>query len=728
MGIRVGLIGNPNSGKTTLFNALTGSHQFVGNWPGVTIEKKSGNYKSQDFQCEVVDLPGIYSLSTISLEEEVTTNFIKNQEMDCIINIVDASNLERNLFLTLQLLDTHIPMVVALNCMDIVEKQLANINTVKLEQALGVKIVPITASKKMGILELMRQVEVLHHIKRITHPMYSEPVEAVISTFQTILDSRFIATRYFEDGEKALSQFAVSPQQKKELAEIKQKAQATFALDFDMVLVDARYTLIESIRKEVLFKPEVSVVSTTEKIDRVLTHRIFGLPLFALIMLAVFYFAFGPLGSWITDGFVYLIEAFFAWIASGVEALGMAEWVSSLINNGFFGGLASVVSFLPQLAILFLFLSLLEDSGYMSRAAFIMDRVLRRFGLSGKSFIPMLLGFGCSVPAMVATRTLDKAEDRKLTTMIIPFMSCGAKAPIYGLFAGALFARGSFLVVFSLYVLGILIALLSAVLFKKTILRNASANYLMELPEYRVPTVKNTLIHTWEKSKGFLIKAGTILLGAFIVIWFFSYFGFVEGGFRLLAEEEIEFSILGQIGKWIQPLLQPIGVLDWRPAVAILTGFVAKESVVGTLGILYGVSGDVIENGQALFPQIQAMFTPVQAYAYMAFALLSAPCIAALAAMKKELLSMKWFLFAFSYEMIVAYGVAFAIYQLGTMSSGGLLTIAFLAIIIGIVITTGIRVFKNKGSTCTTCSGCIVDQSCTRAEKEVQDRKNGTSS
>ena len=723
MSLRVALVGNPNSGKTTLFNALTGSNQSVGNWPGVTVEKKSGLYKKDNFEVEIIDLPGIYSLSTISLEEELTSNYIKNQKMDVIINIVDASNLERNLYLTYQLLDSSIPVVVALNCMDIVEKQLANINTVKLAHHLGVPIVPITASKKMGILELMRQVEVLNHTKRQVHPIYNPLVESTIHRFTDILQDRFFAIRYFEDGEKAFPKDCVLRDKLSQLEEARAIEKNKHVIDFDMVLPNSRYESIEQIRDEVLTKPMVETISTTEKIDQVLTHRLFGIPLFGFIMFLVFFIAFGPIGSFITDGFVSLIELFFSLIGEGVEAAGMDPWVTSLINNGFFGGLASVVGFLPQLMILFLFLSLLEDSGYMSRAAFIMDRALRRFGLSGKSFIPMLLGFGCSVPAMVSTRTLDKAEDRKLTTMIIPFMSCGAKAPIYGVFAGALFARGAYVVVFSMYILGILVALLSALLFKKTILKSASANYLMELPEYRRPTLKNTWIHTWERSKGFLIKAGTILLGAFIVIWFLSYFGTVDGTFRLLSEDEIAFSLLGQIGQFMLPIFQPIGVYDWRATVAILTGFVAKESVVGTLGILYGVSGDVIENGSALYPYIRAAFTPVQAYAFMAFALLSAPCIAALAAMKKELVSIKWFLFALIYEMGVAYLVAFLIYQIGSMSSGGILTIGFLLVVVGIVASTGYRVFKNKGSTCVTCSGCVVDKSCTRSELE---RKSNT--
>jgi ferrous iron transport protein B len=445
-----------------------------------------------------------------------------------------------------------------------------------------------------------------------------------------------------------------------------------YDIDFDMVMPNARYEKIMDIVSKTHIKNNIDFESQTDKIDKVLTNKYLGLPIFGLIMFLVFFLAFGPIGTFITDQFVWLINEFFKWIINGVDTLGMAPYIASLITNGIFGGLAAVVGFLPQLAILFFALSILEDSGYMARAAFIMDRALRRFGLSGKSFIPMLIGFGCSVPAMASTRTLDKDEDRKLTTMIIPFVSCGAKAPIYGVFAGALFGNGSFLVVFSMYILGLLVAILSAILFKKTIFKSAQANYIMELPEYRMPTLKNILLHTWEKCKDFLIKAGTILLAAFMVIWFLSYFGFVDGQFRLLQESEIGNSLLGSIGRFLLPLFKPIGFTDWQATVAMLTGLVAKESVVGTLGILYGVNGDVIENGTLLYSSIQANFTSIQAYAFMAFALLSVPCIAAVSAMKRELNSWKWFVFIILYELVVAYLIAFAIFQLGSIPIGDL--------------------------------------------------------
>ncbi len=709
--IQIALVGNPNSGKTTLFNGLTGSNQYVGNWPGVTVEKKGGKVAIGDIDAEVTDLPGIYSLSTISLEEEITVDYIAARRMNLIVNIVDASNLERNLFLTFQLLDAGIPLIVALNCMDIVEKRMDVLDVAKLEQRLGVPVVPITASKQSGLGELIRRIGAYAWDRTAERVRYSPPIEALIASFEAVAGDRLTAVRCLEDGAKAIAKTNLSEAQKARLAALYDEARMASPIDFDMVIPNDRYERILAIVGDAMKKADVTKLSATDRIDRVLTHRLFGIPLFLLIMFAVFWLAFGPLGTFVTDGFVWAVDLLFGLVSGGVSALGMAPWVTSLLNSAVFGGLAAVLGFLPQLAILFLFLSILEDTGYMARAAFIMDRALRRFGLSGKSFIPMLLGFGCSVPAMAATRTLDKAEDRKITTMIIPFVSCGAKAPIYGVIAGALFAASAYYVVFSMYLLGILVALLSAVLFKKTVLRSASANYLMELPEYRTPTLKNTFLHTWDRVKGFVVKAGTVLLGAFIVIWFLSYFGTVDGTFRLLAQEEIEHSLLGAIGKAILPLFRPIGFTDWRATVAILTGFVAKESVVGTLGILYGVAGDALVNGSLLYPAIRAAFTPLQAYAFMAFALLSAPCIAALAAMKRELGAWKWFMFILAYEMAVAYLVALAIYQLGSLGSGAIFTALFLAGAVSIVFSTIRGAIRRKGS-CASCYGCSSAGAC----------------
>lgn len=715
---KIALVGNPNSGKTTVFNGLTGSNQSVGNWPGVTVERKSGTCTYEDFKAEIIDLPGIYSLSTVSLEEEIALKYVMSHPMDYIINVVDASNLERNLFLTYQLIDSDIPIIVALNCMDLVEKKLEEIDILELQRQLNVPVIPLIASKKHGTLDLIKYIATHQVEKQQEKLLYSKEVEHSLVQFEQYFSSRFEAIRFMEDGIKGISHLSLNDDTLQKLKKLYIEESKKYKLDFDMVLPSERYNRIISVCNNVLTRPDITRKSTTDKIDDILTHKFFGLPIFAFIMLTVFYLAFGPVGTFITDWFVTGINYFFAGIDYLVNLLGMASWVSSLISNGIFGGLAAVVGFLPQLMILFFFLALLEDLGYMARAAFIMDRALRRFGLSGKSFIPMLVGFGCSVPAVTATRTLDKAEDRKITAMIIPFISCGAKAPIYGVFAGALFASNSYLVVFSMYLLGIFVAIISAVLFKKTILRSASQNYIMELPTYRLPSVKNMWLHTWERSKGFLIKAGTILLGAFIVIWFLSYFGFHDGVFGLLSETQISESLLASIGRFIMPIFQPIGFNSWQSTVAILSGFVAKESVVGTLGILYGVTGDAVENGSLLYADIQANFTPLQAYSFMAFALLATPCIATLAALKRELGSWKWLIFSVVYELVVAYLVALLIYQLGSLGLGSVLSYIFLVVVVLFVYSMIKKVIKQKGKTCSHCQGCGMIGNCSLPQKD----------
>jgi len=720
--MNIALIGNPNAGKTTLFNQLTGSKQSVGNWPGVTVEKKSGTLRSPFCQATIIDLPGIYSLSTISLEEEVAANYVIQRNMDLMINIIDAANLERNLFLTFQLLDANIPMIIALNGMDVIKKNGETIDCKALSQALGVSVIPISARNNEGIDDLIRAIERFDYSKKRQHHRYDDAIEKQLQRFEAIIHDRFLSVRFFEDGIKALDSQQFDQKTRKELIDLYEALPSQFRLDVDMVLPDARYSEIIELVEQVYHRNHSQDISVTDRIDHFLTHKYLGLPIFGLIMFLVFFLAFGPIGQWITDQFVWVINQFFQLIIQVVSDLDMSPYISSLITKGIFGGLAAVVSFLPQLMILFLALSILEDSGYMARAAFIMDRLLRRFGLSGKSFIPMLIGFGCSVPAITSTRTLDHDEDRKLTTMIIPFVSCGAKAPIYGVFAGALFANGSYLVVFSMYVIGLVVAVLSAILFKKTIFKNASGNYIMELPQYRKPTIKNTWLHTWERSKDFLIKAGTILLAAFMIIWFLSYFGVVNGRLTLLEGEQISQSFLGYIGKVILPIFKPIGFTDWRQTVAILSGLVAKESVVGSLGILYGAGSDVIENGSALFPAIRQAFTPLQAYAFMVFALLSVPCIAAVSALKRELKEVKWFVFILSYEMIVAYGLAFFIYQLGVLPSGQLLTIVFTAIIIIFIVKMIIKFIRQKGSACEGCQGCNVIEDCDLS-KETNHKK-----
>ncbi len=727
--LNIALIGNPNSGKTTLYNELTGSNQSVGNWPGVTVEKKTGKLRSKNIDANIIDLPGIYSLSTISLEEEIAAHYVTDRKMDLIINIVDASSLERNLFLSLQLIESKIPMIIALNAMDIVEKKKEKIDYNELSKLLGVKVVPISARNKIGIDDLIKAVEEYDYDKIYEPIRYSDEIEKTIDVFNKYLKDRFLSYRFFEDGIKAIDSIKIDKMDLTNLLQAYYDERKKFDLDFDMILPEARYNQILQFVQETHVRTNPLKETETDRIDKILTHKVFGLPIFGLIMFVVFFLAFGPVGIFITDQFGWVLNQFFTWIINGVAALGMAPYISSLITNGVFGGLAAVVGFLPQLAILFFALAVLEDSGYMARAAFIMDRALRRFGLSGKSFIPMLIGFGCSVPAMANTRTLDRDEDRKITTMIIPFISCGAKAPIYGVFAGALFGGGSFLVVFSMYILGLIVAILSAILFKKTIFRSAKGNYIMELPEYRMPTLRNILLHTWERCKDFLVKAGTILLAAFILIWFFSYFGFVDGTFRLLDESEIGSSLLGSIGKFVLPILRPIGFTDWQATVAMLTGIVAKESVVGTLGILYGINGDVVQNGTMLYGAIQANFTSAQAYAFMVFALLSTPCIAAVSAMKRELNSWKWFIFIIAYEMLVAYFVAFVIFQIASIPIGTVLTYFVSGVVIIFVAMMIRKYIKNKGRVCGDCDKCSKTSNCSLPKyiefKEELDNQEG---
>lgn len=716
--INIALIGNPNAGKTTLFNMLTGSNQSVGNWPGVTVAKKSGKLKSKNIEATIIDLPGLYSLSTISLEEEIAAKYINNKDMDLIINIVDASNLERNLFLTFQLLDSDIPVVIALNAMDLVEKNKEEIFCDLMAKRLDAPVIPIVASKGIGIAELIQAIENVNLNKTRKQIKYEQSVEDTIVNLNKIINDRYTSIRFFEDGLKALDNVELSKEDTLELLDTFELEKKKYSLDFDMVLPDARYRKIISIVDETHKKNRNRPISITDKIDNIITSKYLGIPIFGLIMFLVFFLAFGPIGIFITNQFIWVVNIIFVFIIDVVQSLGMADYVTSLLANGIFGGLGAVVGFLPQLMILFLFLSLLEDSGYMARAAFIMDRVLRRFGLSGKSFIPMLIGFGCSVPAMAATRTLDRDHDRKITTMIIPFISCGAKAPIYGVFAGALFGHISYLIVFSMYTLGILVAIFSAFLFKKTVFRKAKGNYIMELPEYRKPTLRNTWLHTWERSRSFLIKAGTVLLAAFIVIWFLSYFGFANGQFSLLGRREIGNSLLGYIGKFILPIFKPIGFTDWQATVAFLTGFIAKESVVGTLGILYGVSGNAIQNGTLLYSSIQAAFTPAQAFSFMTFALLSTPCIAAVSAMRRELNSWKWFFFALAYQMGIAYLISLIVYRIALIPFNMILNVSFIIIVFSFVTYFLGKYFIRKGKGCTDCTSCGINNTCTLAKND----------
>lgn len=662
----IALVGNPNCGKTTVFNALTGSNQYVGNWPGVTVERKEGKLKFTQDDIKVVDLPGIYSLSTYSLEEVIAREFIESEEADLIVNIVDASNIERNLFLTLQLMEIGKPMIVVLNMMDVLKNRLDLLNVELLSNILKLEMVEIVAAKELGIKELVRILEKDH--KRVEAiPFYRSHIQKLIDHVHQQLHIKNLgilhAVRFIEEGAQALLGHDIDPILIASLDEMVEQALKNEVMDRDMIISDEKYRFITSISSRVLIRNQSDKNTLTDKIDAWVTNRVLAIPIFLLIMAAVFMVAFGPLGAFIKTYFeIFINDGIIGSIASILTFLNVSPWLYDMIVNGILGGVGSVVGFLPEITILFLLLSILEDTGYMARAAFIMDRLLRRFGLSGKSFIPMMLGFGCTVPALMAARSLENERDRRLTMMITPFMSCSARFPIYAVFAAALFTEHQALVVYSMYLMGIVVAFVSGFVLKGFVTKNRVSNFLMELPEYHMPTLKNLWMHTWERVKDFLIKAGTILVLASIVIYIMNTFTF---DFKP-ALNSVD-SMIGSIGQFIAPIFAPLGFGDWRSSIALVIGFVAKEAVVSTLGVLYGVGGDVVENASALTEPLREAYTPLSAYAFMTFSLLYLPCIASFATMKREFNSWKWTLITVSYQTGVAYLMAFIVYQGGKL-------------------------------------------------------------
>lgn len=668
MGLHIALVGNPNSGKTTLFNDLTGSNQYVGNWPGVTVEKKTGKAKYEHLPIDITDLPGIYSFSTYSLEEVIAREFVESSDVDVIINIVDASNIERNLFLTLQLLEMRKPMVIAMNMMDVLHARGTQLNCEALSKQLNVPIVPIIASKSKGIKELLEAAVAQKDIIPQLPLIYNEQLENLIVMVEKKLNvsvmSRMHAVRFVEEGAIAVLGHTIDPVYLAQLNEEVEKRIAYKNIDRDMVISDEKYAYITNLVSGVTTQiKEKEKYSLSDKIDAIVTHRILAIPIFLLVMFGLFSLSFGPVGGFFKSNFEWLIqEGVIIPIASLLDLLEVSDWMYSLVVDGVLGGVGSVLSFLPEITILFLTLSILEDTGYMARAAFIMDRLLRKFGLSGRSFIPMIMGFGCTVPALMATRTLESERDRRLTMMITPFMSCGARFPIYAVFAAAFFAQSQAMVVFSIYLLGIVVAVVSGIILKRFVTKGKISSFIMELPEYRWPTPKNLFLHTWDRVKGFIIKAGTVILVAMVIIWFLQSFDF-----SLRMVEDSVDSIFGIIGSQLAIVFQPLGFGDWRSAMSLIVGLVAKEAVVGTLGVLYGVGEAAIDNPELLSAPLRTMFTPLSAYAFMAFTLLYMPCIAAFAAMKREMNSWKWTLIAVSYQTGVAWLVAFVIYQGGML-------------------------------------------------------------
>ena len=664
----IALAGNQNCGKTTLFNALTGSNQHVGNFPGVTVEKKEGSIKKYK-EAVLVDLPGIYSLSPYTAEEVVTRDFLVKEHPDAIINIVDATNLERNLYLTLQMMELNIPMILALNMMDEVRASGNTIHVKKLSERLGIPVIPISASKGEGIADLLDVVVKTIKQKKPTQKLdfcQGEVHRAIHSIAHIIEDhaeaagypTRFAATKLVEGDEPMFKALDLDMSDIHIIDHIVEQMEENLGTDREAALADMRYTYIEALCAECAVKhQDTREQQRSEKIDRFLTHKYLGIPIFLLIMMTIFWLTFSVIGAPLQDLLSAWIDRFTAMLSNVLIAADVTPWLHSLIINGVCAGVGSVLSFLPIIVLLFFFLSLLEDSGYMARVAFVMDKLLRKIGLSGRSFVPMLIGFGCSVPAIMATRTLSSDRDRKMTIVLTPFMSCSAKLPIYGMITAAFFPNHAALVMVSLYVLGIVVAILSGLLLKNTIFQGNSVPFVMELPAYRLPDAKSVLLHMWEKGKDFLHKAFTIIFIASIVIWFLQSFDW-----RLNMVADSANSILASIGSIIAPAFAPIGFNDWRASTALITGFTAKESVVSTLTILTGASSDA-----QLSAMLTQMFSPLSAFSFLAFTILYMPCVAAFAASKRELGSMKEALLTAAYQTLVAYLAALVIFQVGSL-------------------------------------------------------------
>ncbi len=673
--MKLALVGNPNCGKTTLFNALTGSNQYVGNWPGVTVEKKEGLATVEGRTVTIVDLPGIYSLSPYSMEEIVARNFIVEDGPDAIINIVDATNLERNLYLTVQLLELEKPMVVALNFMDEVEKHGDKIDLDRLSRALGVPVVPITARSGKNVDQLLKLAHKAVHsgftlepddlYDDFTHQIHHRVGELIHDrAYAAGLPAHWTAIKLLEGDDRVEAALKLDEETRWKLEHIVQEYEGAYALgDRETLVADSRYQFISQVVTVAVKKGmRPDAMTTSDKIDSIVTHKVFAVPIFLLTMLFIFAVTFGPVGSFLSDGVEALIGDGLSPLVQGwLERAGASPWLVSLVVDGVIGGVGGVLVFLPQIALLFLFLSILEDSGYMARAAFIMDRLLRRFGLSGKAFIPMLMGFGCTVPAIMGARTMERDKDRRMTMLLVPFMSCSARLPVYGLLSAAFFPGYAGLVVFSLYILGLFCAILSGIFFKKVVFRGEPAAFLLELPPYRLPTFRNCAGHVWEKVRGFLVKAGTLILCMSIVLWFLQFFG--PG---LTMAESADRSYLGRFGAVIAPALAPLGFGVWQAAVALLTGLVAKEAVVSTLSLLYGFS--IGASGASVAAALAGTFaSPVAAYAFLVFVLLYIPCVAAMSTMYREMNSLRWTLFSAAWQIGCAYVVSLLVYQVGTL-------------------------------------------------------------
>ena len=693
MSVKIALAGNPNCGKTTLFNALTGSNQFVGNWPGVTVEKKEGKLKGHK-DVVLTDLPGIYSLSPYTLEEVVARNYILQEKPDAIINIVDGTNIERNLYLTTQILELGIPVIMAVNMMDIVEKNGDTIHIDKLKKKLGCEVVTISALKGTGITEAANKaVSIAQSHKKVT-PVHEfcDKAEEIIGAVENKLtgvvpeeQKRFFAIKLLERDDKIIEQMNTSVNVSAEIKEMEDE----FDDDTESIITNERYVYISSIIGQCVTKARKDKLSTSDKIDRIVTNRWLALPIFAVVMFIVYYVSVTTVGAFVTDwtNDVLFGEIIPPAIESGLNAIGCAAWLQGLILDGIVAGVGAVLGFVPQMLVLFAFLAFLESCGYMARVAFIMDRIFRKFGLSGKSFIPMLIGSGCGVPGVMASRTIENDRDRKMTIMTTTFVPCGAKLPIIAMIAGAFFGNSGW-VSTSCYFVGIAAIICSGIILKKTkMFAGDPAPFVMELPAYHWPTVSNILRSMWERGWSFIKKAGTIILLSTIILWFLMSFGWEGGSFGMV--EELNESILAKIGTAIAWIFAPLGWTKagegWKMAVAAVTGLIAKENVVATFGMLYGFA-EVAEDGAEIWGNLAAAMTPIAAYGFLVFNLLCAPCFAAMGAIKREMNNTKWFLFAIGYQCGLAYLVSLCIYQIGTLVTGGgfgIWTVVAFAIIIG---------------------------------------------
>lgn len=665
MAIKIALAGNPNSGKTTLFNSLTGSSQYVGNWPGVTVEKKEGKLKGHKKDAIIVDLPGIYSLSPYSLEEVIARDYIIDEKPDAIINIVDASNLERNLYLTTQVMELGVPVVVALNMMDVVEKRGDKIDEESLAKKLGTPVVKISAVKKTGINQLIQSALEVATKKQVVEPsgVFEPEIENTLSQIENTLEKsgcpklqkRWFAIKYFESDEKAMAKLPISSEAKKQIQTLSKQCEKDMDDDAQSIITGERYTYVGKLIDGTYKKRQERKLTVSDKIDKVVTNKWLALPIFFLVMWLVYYVSISTVGDWC----IGYVEELFGWIGGGAESLlislGAADWTISLVVDGIIGSIGSIFTFVPQLMILFLFLALLESSGYMARVAFIMDRLFRKFGLSGKSFIPMLIGTGCSIPGVMASRTIENERDRRMTIMLTPFIPCGAKLPVFAMFIALIFPDQSW-VGPSMYIIGIVVAIISGLILKRTkSFQGDPAPFVMELPEYKVPRAKGVLLIVWERAKSFIKKAGTIIFIACTVIWVLQNFSL---SFEYLGGERVDESILAAIGGVVRYIFIPLGFGDsWAPAAAAFTGMVAKEVVVATFTSVGSV--------------IPIAFTQVTAFAFMVFTLLAAPCFAAIGAIHREMGSWKWTLKAILYQTGVAYVLAMLINLVGGLIFSG---------------------------------------------------------